>query len=377
MQNFKAVMERLQRNAPHENIAGYFDATDGYRFKWCKRASASSLPAAAYVLDHLKNAGLSPRKTSIFTTLKSNHWITTYFDNVFTLDQIGSHLQCNNFSHPNQPVQAFFKNDSLEKGGRLELNLIAGSGPATPPLAESLFDAAGNVLDLTNEDQAKLKGSARGLTRSLRYYMLAAYALLGLAKQNGYSGGNYVSAILVGEFGNILSYGVNNGQASASYHHAEVNMLLSYFQRNPTATTVPEKTIVFSTLTPCAQCTSYLQDSRSGNCYIFFGQEDTGSMGNAGKSISDALDAVTKPVRGSQINQGLVNKWAIANGLENCMGKGSVATQIGDEMPGRFLQTALNALQSKTGKKRDDDAEDAVKKAVLTYLNNWVHSVGL
>jgi len=375
MQNFKAVMEKLQRNSPQENIAGYFDAVDGYRFKWCKRATASNLPAAAYVLDHLKGSGQSARKTWVYTTLKSNHWITTYFDKVVTLDQIGGHLQCNNFSHPNQPSQMFFKNDSLDKTGRLELNLLAGSGPTHAPLAQSLFDAAGNILELTKDKQSALKGGARGLVRSLRYYMLAAYALLGQAKLNGYTGGNYVAAILVGEFGNILAYGVNNGQASASYHHAEVNMLLSYFRQNPTASTVPERSIVFSTLTPCVQCTGYLTDSRANSCYIFFGQEDPGSMGNAGKEISDALDDLTKPVRGSQLNQGLVNKWAVANGLENCMGKGSVATQIGNDLPSRYLQVALNALQSKTGKTRDDDDESAVKTAVLTYLNNWVKSV--
>jgi tRNA(Arg) A34 adenosine deaminase TadA len=364
----KPEFDNFKKSFPSENIAGFIDVKGA--FQWCRRKSTGNLPAAAYVADYLTASGNSLRKVNIYTSLKSDHWIRTYFsDSILSLDEIKE-----------TTVQSF---DRTSPRTDFKLKLFSDFEQFDAPFpGGGLYDAATADLSLTTAAQAKLTGERKGRIRALRYYMLAAYSLLGLCKFGGYTGGNYVATIMVSDEGQILSYGVNNGQSAGSFHHAEVNMLLDYFRRNPTAKQFPEKTIVFSTLTPCEQCTRYLKDARPKNCLIYFGQLDTGKQGRAGTAISKAFDVVTKPVRGSQVNSGAVNKWQISTGLSSCMGAGrAIATQIGDEDPAAYLQTAQNALYAKVNKERgsDDpttDAEEQVKGSVLKYLLFWTASIG-
>lgn len=365
----KAKLADFMKRFPNDNIAGYID--DKSAFQWCRKKTRGNLPAAAYVADHLVASGKNLRKSTIYTSLHSDHWIRTYFSNsILSFDVIDAKTT----------VQTF---DITSPRTDFMLKLFSTFDQLDAPFpGGGLYDAAATDLSLSGAQQAKLSGERKGRIRALRYYMLAAYSLLGLCKSGGYAGGNYVAALMVGDTGQILSYGVNNGQSAGSFHHAEVNMLLDYFRRNPDATSFPEKSIVFSTLTPCEQCTRYLKDARPTESLIYFGQLDTGKQGNAGTAISKAFDTVTKPVRGSQVNSGEVNKWRIAQGLNSCMSEGrSIATQISDDDPSAYLSTAVNALYAKVNKERSSDdptseAEEQVKSAVLSYLLFWSASIG-
>lgn len=359
------LIANYKKQFPLRNIAGYLTGDD--EFLWVSRPRQSVLPAAAYLADYIVAQGWSLRNTNIYTSLPANHWITTYFKNIKTVgDAKGVRYE------------SYDSRVSLDDtAGTLELKLFSGFDQAPAPIpGGGLYEAAEKGLTLSIEQQGKLTGSRRARIRALRYYMLAAYSLLGLCKRMGYEGGNYVAAMMVSDTGQVLSFGVNNGQAAGSFHHAEVNMLLSYFDANRDSVKYPDKTIIFSTLTPCAQCTAYLKDARPANSFIYFGQMDTGSMGMAGAEggFSKAFDALTKPVRGSELNVGVVNKFQISSGLANCMSASkSIATQIGNADPSAYLETALSALERKSEKARDGE-ESEIKGSVLAYLRAFVNS---
>jgi tRNA(Arg) A34 adenosine deaminase TadA len=359
-----------KKSHPTRNIAGYLDGDDN--FIWVDRPRASILPAAAYLADYIVRKGWSLRNSTIYTSLPTGHWITTYFKNIKTVGMAGG---------------ATYKKvnpKSLdETAGELKLNLFSGFDQFAAPIpGGGLYEAAEQGLALSPEKQALLTGSRRARVRALRYYMLATYALLGLCKRNGYEGGNYVAAMMVSDDGQVLSFGVNNGQSAGSFHHAEVNMLLSYFDANRDAVRYPEKTVVFSTLTPCAQCTAYLKDTRPAKSFIYFGQMDTGKSGAVGAEggFSKAFDELTKPVRGSELNEGVVNKFRISTGIESCMtGGGMIAAQIGLDEPAAYLETALSALERKSEKARSGETaeqkeEGEIKTRVLDYLRAFVNS---
>lgn len=371
MPNFIAAYISAYKKAnPARNIAGYLDAHNN--FVWIDRPGVSILPAAAYLADYIVRNGWSLRNSTIYTSLPANHWITTYFKNIKTAGEIGNATY--------EKINAA----SLDAiSGELKLNLFSGFNQSAAPIAGGgLYEAAEQGLALSPEKQALLTGSRHARVRALRYYMLATYALLGLCKRNGYEGGNYVAAMMVGDDGRVISFGVNNGQSAGSFHHAEVNMLLSYFDANRDAVRYPEKAIVFSTLTPCAQCTAYLKDTRPEKSFIYFGQMDTGKSGAVGAEggFSKAFDNLTKPVRGSEINEGMVNKFQISTGIESCMtGGGMIAAQIGRDDPAAYLETAFSALDRKSEKVRSGETEaqkedGAIKASVLNYLRAFVSS---
>lgn len=371
MPNFiDAYIASYRKNNPARNIAGYLDGANN--FVWVDRPRVSVLPAAAYLADYIVKNGWNLRKSTIYTSLPANHWITTYFNNIKTFGQAGSATY--------EKINA----TSLDaNGGELKLNLFSGFDQGSAPIpGGGLYEAAELGLALSPEKQAALTGSRHARVRALRYYMLATYALLGLCKRKGYEGGNYVAAMMVGDDGQIISYGVNNGQSAGSFHHAEVNMLLSYFDANRNSVRYPEKTIVFSTLTPCAQCTAYLKEARPQKSFIYFGQMDTGKSGAVGAEggFSVALDNLTKPVRGSEVNEGVINKFQISTGIESCMtGGGMIAAQIGSDDPAAYLETAIFALEKKSEKTRSggtpEQKEDvAIKTSVLNYLKAFVNS---
>ena len=365
--NLKKHFIQHRKLNPNTNIAGYCSIKTTPKggtvttFYWCSRPSTGNLPAAAYVADYIESNWGNLHNCTIYTNLSTGHWITTYLQGVKTFNQVGDVY-----------VDEL---ENLETSRTLALQLFSGYNQVTSPIAGGgLYQAA---LDGYRLDLNTLTGRTKGMNRALRYYMLAAYALLGLCKQQGYTGGNYVSALLVNDVGQIISYGINNGKSTGSFHHAEVNMLLDYFHRNPNHSTYPNKTVVFSTLTPCQQCTKYISDARPNESVIFFGQMDTGKKGSVGTQISDAIDIITKPVRGSEWNQGKLNHFQIASGLQSCMHQGSsVAGQISNNRPSAYLRVALEHLGHKYEKARDKKSEEyQIKEQVIDYLFAWIESV--
>jgi len=348
------------------SCAGYFNP-DG-TFDYCFSANPR-IPAAAYVLDHLKTKGLD-RKTQIFTNIPEKHWIKTYFKNVISI--MGA-----------QDLTAKCKiiGNDKKRGQRIDspLALNAGFYAGAPPLDGGLYDAAKNIKNDPSP------GRQKAMARVLRYYMLACYSLLALEKEFGYTGGNYVAALLVSDKGEILSYGINNGQASASFHHAEVNMLLNYFGHNP-GQKFPDKSIVFSTLTPCMQCTDYLIESRPQNSIIFFGQKDTGPSGSAGEAIGEAISDVTKPLHGSEVSSSGIRKIQIDQSLNSChSGDKSIASKIGkNDTSAKILYSAIDKFDQKLHKiserpssNPDEMEESTIKDKVLTYLGMFMLTVNV
>lgn len=267
------------------------------------------------------------------------------------------------------------------------LSMRANGGSAPFPeggLHAAAVEVASRDPDTYVRGGAKDGSHKTGVTRSLRYYMLAAYGLLDKSSGDAFAGlGNYVATLLVGDTGTILAAGINTG----SYRHAEVSMLISYFRQNPTAQQLPAKSVVFSTLTPCEQCTAYLKEARAPDTQIYFGQFDSGKFGKAGAEISkrlaDQMDgpkaildkAIDEAAGGvaSDAGAGAVYKTVIANGLTSCMGSGSIASQISDsEEARRILKGANAALMEKATRVRSDIAEEQAKGAALTYLTTWL-----
>ena len=71
------------------------------------------------------------------------------------------------------------------------------------------------------------------------------------------SQGHNIGSLLVSEDGEVLSWGVNDG----SYRHAEVNTLVNYYLKNPGASRLPKRSVLFTTLKPCAMCSTYIKES--------------------------------------------------------------------------------------------------------------------
>jgi tRNA(Arg) A34 adenosine deaminase TadA len=343
-----------KRGAPE--FAGY---VKGGEFLYWTTDNAS-LPAAAYVVDQLGK----DRNTTVYSSIPPTHWILTY------LRKQIRHPQAKGTRIPSVDVTA-------RKLADPALKVFGGFRKLAPPLTSGLYAAAAGMAP-----GKTLTGEAKGLERCLRYYMLATYALLGLCKHMGYNGGNFVAALMVSDTGEILSYGVNSG----SYHHAEVNMLLSYFSRNPTDTKFPSKTIVFSSLTPCEQCTGYLVATKPADCVIYFGQEDTGSYGSAGKSISKAISDETKPVHVAPLARSTVKKAEIDKRMASCVdaNKPNIAKQIGDSANAeQYLKAAVEEIHHKVTKSRGaasdptEAAEQAVKEKVLLYITEFLITVDI
>lgn len=353
------------------NIAGFID---GKNFKYYE-SSSTKLPAVVNALQ----AKAKSNKATIYTNSLEALWIKHY---------------------PLIKVKHMDALKSAEGDGAVEVTPVVqvtkkwprrlGAMALAAPLAGGgLYAAAAGLskdLDLPAGSRKK------GLARALRYYMLAAYSLVDISSEESYEGlRNYVGALLVSDQGKILAAGINTG----SYRHAEVSMLLSYFRDNPTATTIPERSIIFSTLTPCRGCTGYLSAARSTDSVIYFGQEDTGKDGKVGARISAQLSAKTKEPHGQSKDilpgsvdvedvggDGVVSGGSISSihkiqvdkGLASCMGEGSIATQIGKAKESRALiRSSSDALVHKMLKSRQGgDDEHAVKDAVLHYIGQWL-----
>lgn len=365
----------IKTPAGESQVAGYID---GAVFKYYKSDSLG-LPAVV-------NALLGKPKSStaaIYTNHPDALWIKHY-----------PKIKVKRMSQllPHEGDGAVEVTLALQTDKKWPRQILARELPA--PLPEGGLHAAAAGL---GNGEALADGSRRkGVVRALRYYMLATYSLVDISSQESYEGlKNYVGALLVSDQGQILAAGINTG----SFRHAEVSMLLSYFRKNPTATRIPENSVIFTTLTPCRGCTGFLSLTRSSNCVIYFGQEDTGTDGKVGKKISTQISKETKePVGRSKqplpgevepddpggsgvVSVGTasgIHKIQVDKGLASCMGPGSIATQIGHARHAKeVLRSSSDALVHKMGKAREaTDAEGAVKRAVLQHIGQWLATSG-
>jgi tRNA(Arg) A34 adenosine deaminase TadA len=108
--------------------------------------------------------------------------------------------------------------------------------------------------------------------------MLAAFCLLKKAGtlKGWLSNGHNIASLLVSNEGEVLSWGVNDG----GFRHAEVNTIISYFMKNDKRTSLPPKSVLFTTLKPCQMCSKYIKGTwGAGNIKVWFGMQDTGASG--------------------------------------------------------------------------------------------------
>lgn len=370
------------------NIAGY--VRDGTFYYYVSKND--NLPAAAAVLDTSR-----PYGALVYTNLNKTHWLYTYT----TAGADGGEAA---LAYVHDSTAA--ANDAKPIATRPRYKVVAGAGTAPGPIGGGLFQAAKALRDdpVSYKKGPKVHTKEKGLHRALRYYMLAAYSVLGKCFGGSYNRGNYIAALMVDDSGKILSYGINSGW----YHHGEVNMLLNYFAANSASGKFPANSIIFSTLTPCLQCATYLESTRPGESIIFMGQPDTGGKGQVGEKYGTYLRGVTDPLSNrtlvnttKQVQVGTevkkvwgketvqpvyktvadvkVEKYKVDDTLTSKMESGAnIASQIGQK-GGIVLSESLSTLMYKSTKDREEGDEfqdNAVKKAVLTYLIGWVNSVG-
>jgi tRNA(Arg) A34 adenosine deaminase TadA len=398
MAQLKSLFSELEKTSPRgtSNIAGYIEGSNfHYRI-----SNNENLPAAVTVLDLVgKKYGL------IYTNLNKDHWIYTY------TGVSGGESQ-NSLLHVDDSNTVASQAKLMT--GQAKVRVLADEGPGPAPLGGGggLFQAAKGLEEDENpvvyKGAEKVHTKEKGLHRALRYYMLAAYALLGKCAKSDYTGGNYIAALMVDDAGRILSYGVNSGW----FHHGEVNMLLDYFRRNSAAGKFPSKTIIFSTLTPCKQCSKYLQASRPDESVIFMGQKDPGSLGKVGEKFATYLDAATDPILnrvatpvmkaeviGTKVIPGAwgkpptkqnvyqdvkvgenVKHYTLDLALSGKMGEGaSVAEQIGEKCKLTLIES-MSTLTHKFSKQRpttEEALDQGVKIPILHYLNKWISSANL
>jgi tRNA(Arg) A34 adenosine deaminase TadA len=388
---YAKIMELAAADGGSRNIAGYLETTSTVT-KTAKLHYVATknlnLPAAAYVLDTMKT--LSSPKAKVYTNLPADHWLTTYTDRTMVIAGDGLEKTTNVTEAVEIPAPT--------------LSLIAGDRLGSTPVSGGLFDAALSLynartpvaVDGLGEQAAAQSrfdtggpGSTggesdelRGKKQALRYYMLAAYALLAICNESDH-GGNFIAALMVNDQGQIVSYGVNSKGITNPWHHGEVNMLLNFFNSagNQAKTNFGEKMLVFSTLTPCQQCAKYLQDSRppDGKALIFIGQHDTGAMGYKGAEhgvfMHEVIKAPNWKIR--TVERGVFAKEAVHIKLAQQMDSGkTVAMQIGTKGKTELLNAA-NTLVGKILKSRNDTAEQIVKQNVLNYLGMWLGTVNL
>jgi pyrimidine deaminase RibD-like protein len=262
-----------------------------------------------------------------------------------------------------------------------------------------------------NWDQFDLKGlgAKPGLTalyadtlsyaesRARRAYMLAAFCILKKHGRKTYhkSEGHNIGSLLVGNDGEILSWGVNTG----GFCHAEVNTILGYFAKNPTADRLPAKSTLFTTLKPCLMCSTLIKNTQNtgSDAKIWFGMIDEGKQGGTpllgdkanefdGEDVVDldvwellsekgTLDTAIQ-VSGSKRVEvpGAKGKFDLTDSL-NKSGGGHKARHMSaadwvdksDEV-WKLVEASVNKLKGKIDK---PDRDDGPMKRTLEYLKGW------
>ncbi|MCU0968145.1 MAG: hypothetical protein MUF03_04850 [Rubrivivax sp.] len=137
------------------------------------------------------------------------------------------------------------------------------AGLGAPPALTGLY-----------EDQ-----STYGVSRARRVYMLAAFSKMKKYGRVGHarSEGHNIASVLVDDSGSVLSWGMNTG----GFCHAEVNTILGYLARNPAQSTLPAKSVLFTTLKPCLMCSKLIlaAQHRGSQVRAWFGMTDEGERG--------------------------------------------------------------------------------------------------
>ncbi len=156
--NAKKLLKNLIRN--DIKFAGYFDDRTK-KFIYCT-TTTSRLPAAAYLLDYLKNNGNDEREFDIYSNIPANHWVRTYYHKIKAVPN-------------NNAVDEVWtpRGEDWEKSANplsgLNLGLpINNFSTIVAPLTGGLYMAAEN----TTQENIYV-GKRKGLVRALRYYMLA------------------------------------------------------------------------------------------------------------------------------------------------------------------------------------------------------------
>lgn len=230
-------------------------------------------------------------------------------------------------------------------------------------------------------------------SKARRVYMLATFCLLkraGLVHKTRTLGHN-IGALLVTKTGEVLSWGVNTG----NHRHAEVNTLINYFLKNPRETSLPVDSVLFSTLKPCAMCSTFIKQAASANrTRVWYGMMDEGGSGSSpllgnmsteftgGDLGIDAIELLsekgtldsatvmhgTKPVQ-VNIGSGKVNLYDMLTASGGKTRKMSAADWVDKSVD---VYELIEAAAAKFGKKADKARDDGPVKSVLAYLNDFV-----
>ena len=214
---------------------------------------------------------------------------------------------------------------------------------------------------------------APGLTRALGHYALAARTLIAASAASGFAGSHdHVGAILIDDAGRILAAGVNTG----SYRHAEVSLLLSWFRDHPRARTLPAKSVVLSTLTPCRQCTRYLLLAKAPDTLVRFDEADAGRSGRVGERIAERTDPGMDPGIDPGIGPGIgpghagATREAERRAVRN-------AGEAGPSRIGRARAARRTLLDAAERGRGADPRERSAEAAVLAYLAGWIRTATL
>lgn len=267
---------------------------------------------------------------------------------------------------------------------------VAGAdGPA--PLSGGLHAAALSSTRCTDTSADRDGHHAPGLMRSFHHYVLAARTLIARSATSEFAGvHDHVGAILVSDTGAILAAGTNTG----SYRHAEVSLLLSWFRDHPEARTLPEKSIVLSTLTPCRQCTRYLSLAKAPDTLILFDEADTGRAGRVGERIAEQIGAdvdrkggsapvssgdlahESPPAGSDSSRDASATREAERREIRNASQCGRSRIERSREARQAILDAAASAVRmpklAAHPNREADTGERRIEAAVLTYLAEWV-----
>lgn len=106
-----------------------------------------------------------------------------------------------------------------------------------------------------------------------RLYLLLAMSLVHARDSIEESKGHNIGALLVGNEGQILSWGVNTVHKNGTYH-AEVNTLQRFYTIWPS---MPPGCRLFTTLKPCSMCAGMFMTVKGDQCDVIYAQNDPGN----------------------------------------------------------------------------------------------------
>lgn len=232
------------------------------------------------------------------------------------------------------------------------------------------------------------------ISKARRMYLLGTFCLLkkfGLMYEARTHGHN-IAAMLVSGEGEVLSWGVNTGE----FRHAEVNTIINYFRLNPTASRLPAKSVLFSTLKPCLMCSTLIQSTwhTDGEPRVWYGMMDEGGSGsttllgewsNGFKAADVELDVFellspegtldsatrtsgTKPVR--VVHNGL--KGDLYDKLTSSGGKSRKMSAADWVDKSKEVLELIDAAQATFIAKSNKPRDDGPAKKVLAHLKPFV-----